>query len=164
MTTSASSTDTSHRKLGPFCILAGAVAMWIARDYDAGTFIAMGPGFFPIAISGALIVLGVAVLIGGGRDLPADDAPAESETTLSLAGHLRIIGFITLSIVVFGLTLSPLGLPVASFLMVVLASLVRKSYGIGTTLATAVALAVFATLLFPLALGLQIPVLPEFLR
>lgn len=164
MTSRTPSTDTTHRQLGPFCILAGAVAMWIARDYDTGTFIAMGPGFFPKTISAILIALGIFVLLSGGRDLPEEENGQEETASLSLLGHLRVIGWITLSIVIFGLTLRPLGLPIASFLMVVLASFARKGTGIGITLLTAVALAVFATLLFPLALGLQIPVLPEFVR
>lgn len=164
MTTPTPSTDTSHRQLGPFCIIAGAAALWIARDYDTGTFIAMGPGFFPKAISGILIALGIFVLLVRGRDLPEEEHAVEEQALLSPLGHLRVIGWVTVSIVVFGITLHPLGMPVASFIMVVLASLARKGSGIGITLATAAALAAFATLLFPLALGLQIPVLPEFLR
>lgn len=156
--------DTTHRHLGPFCIIVGAAALWIARDYETGTFVAMGPGFFPKTISMLLIALGAFVLLAGGRDLPADDEQEAPVRGRSIADVFRVIGCIIGSIVIFGLTLKPFGLPVASFLMVVLASFSRKRASLAQTFAAAVALAVFATLLFPLALGLQIPVLPEFVR
>nr|WP_280924245.1 tripartite tricarboxylate transporter TctB family protein [Ciceribacter sp. S153] len=157
-------TDTTHRQLGPFCIIVGAAALWIARDYETGTFVAMGPGFFPKTVSMLLIALGAFILLAGGRDLPADDEQEAPVRGHNIADVLRVIGCVIGSIIIFGLTLKPFGLPIASFLMVVLASFARKRASIAQTLAAAVALAVFATLLFPLALGLQIPVLPEFVR
>lgn len=153
--------DGSHIPLGIFCIAAGAAALWIAQDYDTGTFISMGPGFFPKAVSGILILMGVIVLLLRGRDLqPVENDAPES----SITSRLRIIGCVTASIVVFAAALMPLGLPFATFLMVAIAGLGHSGSRSLTILMTAAVLAIFATALFAFLLGLQIPVLPEVLR
>lgn len=155
--------DKTHVPLGLFCILLGLTAFWVARDYETGTVVSMGPGFFPKAISAGLIVLGGLVLLLRGRDLPEDDDMQHLEAA-SLPARIRIIASLTGSIVVFGATLLPLGLIAATFLMVVIASLAYDRSRLPAILATAVALAAFATVLFPYALGLNIPVLPQVLQ
>ncbi|WP_083198360.1 tripartite tricarboxylate transporter TctB family protein [Pararhizobium polonicum] len=155
-------TDTTHIPLGLFCILTGAVAMWIARDYETGTVVSMGPGFFPKAVSGLLLAFGAAILIVRGRDLPEPDEDATSR--LAIGELLRIVCCVIGSIVLFGVTLMSLGLPVSTFLMVLVASLARSDTRPAAILLTAIVLSVVATLLFAYALRLQIPVLPELLR
>jgi hypothetical protein len=154
--------DASHFPLGMFCILLGAAALWIAQDYDTGTFISMGPGFFPKAVSGLLILLGIVILLLRGRDLPA--AEKDARETPPLAASLRIIGSVTASIIVFAAALMPLGLPFSTFVMVAIAGLGHSGSRPSTILLTAAALAILATILFAWLLGLQIPVLPEGLR
>jgi hypothetical protein len=154
--------DNTHVPLGIFLIAIGLAALWVARDYDTGTFTSMGPGFFPKGVSGCMILMGILVILFRGKDLPeADDDGLEAPTALA---RLRIIGLVTASILVFAATLSPLGLPVATFFMVVIAGFSLRGSQPLTILATAVALAAFATILFAWLLGLQIPVLPEVLR
>lgn len=154
--------DISHVPLGIFCIALGAAALWVARDYDTGTFISMGPGFFPKSVSGVLILMGIIVLLLRGRDLPTlqDDA----RDLPSISARLRIIGCVTASIVVFAAALLPLGLPFSTFLMVAIAGIGHSGSRPITILLTAAALAILATTLFAWLLGLQIPVLPEVLR
>lgn len=146
----------NHRQLAAFCILVGIGALWIAQDYDAGNVIAMGPGFFPRAVSGLLILMGGVILLTRGRDVePAEDVVAHPLVVARIV--LCIIG----AIVVFGLALQPLGLAAAVFLMVLLASAARAGAKVGGSLMTAAALAAFAVILFPYLLGLSIPVLPK---
>lgn len=154
--------DTSHLPLGIFCILLGAAALWIAQDYDTGTFISMGPGFFPKAVSGLLILMGVVVLLLKGKDLPATES--DGGAVPSLSARLRIIGCVTASILVFAAALMPLGLPFSTFLMVAIAGIGHSGSRPISILLTAAALAILATILFAWLLGLQIPVLPEVLR
>lgn len=154
--------DASHLPLGIFCIIVGVAALSVAQNYDTGTFISMGPGFFPKAVSGLLILMGVVVLLLRGRDLPA--AEKEARETPPIASRLRIIGCVTASIIIFAASLMPLGLPFSTFLMVAIAGLGHSGSRPLTILLTAVALAILATILFAWALGLQIPVLPEILR
>ncbi|MCX8995539.1 tripartite tricarboxylate transporter TctB family protein [Rhizobiaceae bacterium BDR2-2] len=154
--------DISHRPLGLFLIVAGLVALWIARDYDIGTFISMGPGFFPVAVSGCLVVFGVLVLLMSGRDLPEGERRAG--TPVPFLHRLRVLAAIAGAIVLFGLTLRSLGLPVAAFLLVFVAGLARPVEHPLVAIATAAVLSAFTTLLFVVLLKLNIPILPEFLR
>jgi hypothetical protein len=154
--------DRSHIPLGLFCLVFGAGALWIARDYETGSVVSMGPGFFPKTVAGIIIFLGAFILIARGRDLAEDIDPEQS--TFAIVPFLRITGCVLGSIVVFGLTLNPLGLPISAFLMVLLASLARRDTPILPVLATAIVLSVLSTLLFAYLLQLQIPVLPEVLR
>lgn len=43
----------------------GAGAIFIARDYRFGSALRMGPGFFPIILSGVLIVFGICIMFVG---------------------------------------------------------------------------------------------------
>ncbi|WP_196216778.1 tripartite tricarboxylate transporter TctB family protein [Paracoccus shanxieyensis] len=150
-------TDTSgSRQLAAFCIILGAGALWVARDYDAGSVIAMGPGFFPRAISGLLILMGIVIFLLRGRD--AEQVQEEPAHPLVIA---RIILCICGAVVLFGITLQPLGLALAVFLMVLLASGARRDAGIVGPVLTATALAALAVVLFVYLLGLSIPVLPR---
>jgi hypothetical protein len=45
----------------------GAVAIAIARNYQFGSMLRMGPGFFPILLGGILILFGVYIMIKGLR-------------------------------------------------------------------------------------------------
>lgn len=153
--------DRTHLPLGAFCIIVGAIALWVAGEYDTGTFISMGPGFFPKGVSGALIFMGILIVLLRGRDLPEGEG---ANPPPSIPARLRIIGAVTASIIVFGAALKPLGLPVATFFMVSIAGFSQPDARPATVLATAATLAIFATILFAWALGLQIPVLPEVLR
>lgn len=159
--TSRQSNDLSHRPLAVFCVLIGLGALWVSRNYDTGTVISMGPGFFPKAVAGLLILLGTIVFVVNGRDLsPAED----DEPGIGLLSLIRILLFVTGSVVLFGLTLGPLGLPVATFLMVALASAARSGARPIPVFLTAIVLSVLATLLFAFALQLQIPVYPGVLK
>lgn len=121
----------------------------------------MGPGFFPKAVAGLLILLGIIIFVVSGRDVspPEDDEPG-----IGLLSLTRILFFVIGSVVLFGLTLSPLGLPVATFLMVALASAARSGARPVPVFLTAIVLSVLATLLFAFVLQLQVPVYPELLK
>ena len=154
--------DNTHVPLGVFLIAIGLAALWVARDYDTGTFTSMGPGFFPKGISGCMILMGILVILFRGKDLP--EAEEDGRDAPTAIARLRVIGLVTASILVFAATLSPLGLPVATFFMVTIAGFSHRGSQPLAILATAIALAAFATALFAWLLGLQIPVLPEVLR
>ena len=159
--TSRQSNDLTHRPLAAFCVLVGLGALWISRNYETGTVISMGPGFFPKAVAGLLILFGVIIFVVSGRDVEPfeDDGPGIGLLSLS-----RILLFVIGSVVLFGLTLGPFGLPVATFLMVTAASAARSGARPIPVFLTALVLSVLATLLFAYALQLQIPVYPELLK
>lgn len=52
---------------GLMFIATGAVAMLVARSYEFGTALRMGPGFFPMVLGGILIFIGACVFLAGLR-------------------------------------------------------------------------------------------------
>lgn len=152
--------QSGHWPLGLFCIVIGAAALWFGANYDFGTVISMGPGFVPRLIAGGLILIGVLIIADGGRDVRGEAAlpPIHFRSFARIA--LCIIG----SIIIFGLTLGPLGLAVATFLMVAVAMLAQRGVHPATVVITAVVLSIFAVVLFPVLLGISIPVLPQGIR
>ena len=79
------------------------IGLYIGSGYRMGTAAAMGPGYFPMALSALLACFGVASIV---RSLLS---PGESVTQLAWKPALFILG----SIAVFALTVEPLGLPIA---------------------------------------------------
>ena len=52
---------------GMMFILIGTVGILVARHYPFGSTLRMGPGYFPVVLSGILIVLGTYIMLRGLR-------------------------------------------------------------------------------------------------
>ncbi|CAN5158497.1 tripartite tricarboxylate transporter TctB family protein [soil metagenome] len=116
-------------------------------DLDIGVARRMGPGYFPIVLSGLLIVIGIAVAVRGVR-LPAQVLPPVP---------WRGIAFLLPLPVFFGLTIRGLGLvPVIAASTFVAAFASSKMTPI-LALALAAGLAAGCAVVFHYALGLPIP-------
>jgi len=50
-----------------FFMLVGSFFLVNGLEYHTGTMAAMGPGFFPVAFSSIMIVLGIVILVRGIR-------------------------------------------------------------------------------------------------
>jgi hypothetical protein len=111
---------------------------------EFGTPLRMGPGFFPVVLSGLLLLLGAGVLIGG---LKAGGQPVGA---FALRGMLLILP----APVVFGLLVRPAGFVPALFAATLLAAFAAPRMRPLTALALAAGLTVFATLVFVEGLGL----------
>ncbi|MEN3354495.1 MAG: putative tricarboxylic transport rane protein, partial [Betaproteobacteria bacterium] len=57
--------DNKNIMSGIFFIGVGALGIYMAQDYPMGTALRMGPGYFPIVLSGMLILFGIYCLIQG---------------------------------------------------------------------------------------------------
>jgi putative tricarboxylic transport membrane protein len=111
----------------------------------------MGPGYFPVLLSGTLIVFGI-IIAGRGC------------LTTSAGGGFgavpwRAIAMISLAIIVFASFLRELGLLPSVALSSFLAALSSRKIGLPTALATAASLACFCTVIFGFLLKLSIPIL-----
>jgi hypothetical protein len=132
---------------GLIFILIGAAGFLLGRDLSFGTPARMGPGFFPLILSGLILAIGVAVALMG----------------LSLRGpHIepmkwRPITTVSLAIVAFGFAMSQLGLALSAALLTFLAALARKEIHWRETAALAVILALFSVGLFIYGLGQAMP-------
>lgn len=127
-----------------------------ATQYSFGTTSAMGPGYFPFGAGVALAIIGVIVIAGS-------ISPGATATRLG-DWDLPKVGIIVAALLLFAVTLSPLGLVTALPLLVGISSLAHpESTWRGTVGAIAVLLPLI-WLIFIRLLGVSIPLLPYFLR
>lgn len=52
-----------------FCIILGVGVFWVVCDYDVGSVIVMGLGFFLCVILGLLILMGIVIFLLWGCDV-----------------------------------------------------------------------------------------------
>lgn len=136
-----------------FLIALGALAFALASDLTVGTAASMGPGYVPRGL--AIIIMGYGLILG---------------MRAALAGHVefpevawRPLLLISASVALFAVVLPFAGLAVTSFVVVICAGLASYDVRLRENAVLAVALAIFAVLLFVTALGLPIPVWPRWL-
>ena len=139
---------------GGLVIIAVAIfAFWAGADLPIGTFGGMGPGMLPKGLAVLLGLLGVLLIL---------DARLEGGLRLerwSIRGPLFVLG----AVVVFGLTIRPLGLVVAGPLAVIVSAFASDEVRWGETLLMGAVMTVFCVGLFKFALGLPIPLAPWLL-
>lgn len=142
--------------LGMLYVLSGGGFAWAASRYDMGTLDYMGPGYFPFALglllaSLGLVIIARAVLTNG----PVVRLPS---------WHLRSLAWMVGSVLMFALTLRPLGLALALVLLVVLASMASREFRWMTALANSAAMVVVNVGVFVYGLSLPLPLLPELVN
>ena len=117
-------------------------------NYDIGTALRMGPGYFPLVLSGIIIFLGVIILVQSFFAEP-DETPIGGVPWLAL---LLIIG----ALVFFGVTVRGLGLVPSLFITSFLsASASRQTSWLGA-FAIAAFLTVISVVIFVWGLGLPL--------
>ena len=133
---------------GALFIAIGLAGLYFGSSLDFGTARRMGPGFFPMIISGLIALAGVLVLMKG----LTVHGPAIQRM------QLRPVLMLMLALVAFGLLIEPLGVVVATIALVVLAALARREIRWGETLILALCAAAFVVLVFVYGLGQALPV------
>lgn len=88
----------------------GGLALFIAWDYEFGSALRMGPGYFPRVVSALMLILGLIQIWQGIRNQPVGEGIGR------IAWRPLII--VTLSIVGFGLLIAPFGTVIAVSFMV----------------------------------------------
>lgn len=137
---------------GVMFIAFGLAAMVIAlKNYQFGTAVRMGPGYFPSVLGGLLVALGLFVV-------------AES---VSIAGpkvpkfHLRPLLLISAACVAYGYLMKPLGLVLATAILVFVSALGGHEFKWKEVTILAIVLIVFSVLVFVKGLTLPFPLWPE---
>jgi hypothetical protein len=131
---------------GGVLILGGALVMLYATtQLQIGSLSRMGPGLFPAALGGLLCIFGAIVAL-----------PALFRQGAPVTIELRPFFFVLASILVFGLTVHPLGIAPAVILMVLVSTLSEPRMSLPGALLLAAVLAAMAVLIFNV--GLDIPV------
>ena len=144
-------TITKDRVAGLLFVCLGLAAIWIARDYEFGTARAMGPGFMPIVLGGAIAGLGAVLAV---RDVLR--GPSEAIGKIALRPLVAII----IGIIAFSQMIRPLGLVASVLAVVVIARLGGDRLRPLDTLILGLVLAVFCTAVFIWALSIPLRVFP----
>lgn len=97
---------------GGIFTLIGLGAFVMAQNYHAGSALNMGPGYLPRLVSGAIVLLGLAQIIGALR--------SKGEPDRIVDFNWRAFGLILAAIVTFALLVKPAGLIPAVTLMIVI--------------------------------------------
>jgi hypothetical protein len=109
-----------------------------------GTALRMGPGYAPLVLSAVLLLLGILILLAALRSAP---------TNIGRVAW-RGMAFLLPAPILFGLTVRGLGVVPAIFLATLLASFASSRMKPWQALVLAVAVTIFSTLVFSVALGL----------
>jgi hypothetical protein len=138
---------------GLLYIFFGASAIVIARDYNMGTALRMGPAFFPTILGAVLAVIGAIAVI---RSFIAPGTPIGGFSFKGLV-------LVTLSVVVFGFLVRGAGLVVALPLLVIISAYASTRFRWRTTLMMAAGLTIFCALVFVKGLGIPLPIIGPWL-
>ena len=122
----------------------------VAQNYQMGTAVRMGPAYFPTMLGGLLALLGLAIFVqsfvAAGPKVPAF--------------AFRPLIMILVAIVLFGIVLKPLGLVLASAILVGVGALGGHEFRWKEVAILYVVLAVFSVFVFVKGLGLPFPIWP----
>ena len=131
----------------------GLASMVIGASYPIGTAARMGPGYFPRGLGIILVVLGSILILKGLR----------SDGSRIQMGDIRPIAIVLGSVALFAFSVVPLGLVLATILLIVASSTASHEFRWKEALIASVVLAAFVVAVFGYGLKLQLPILPAFL-
>lgn len=138
---------------GLLFIALGLLFAWQTQELPMGTAVRMGPGYFPLLLSGLLGLLGLIILINGLR------FPGEMPSGIAW----RAVVIITGAVVFFGFAVRPLGFLPALGITVFVAATASRLFTFKTAIANTVVMVIFAWAVFIKGLGLPIPILGPWL-
>ena len=124
--------------------------------YEVGTPLRMGPGYFPLALGGILVLLGL--LIVGKRFISGSGDEGRPGSV-----PWRALFLIVLAVLFFGLTVRGLGLVPATAVTALLTALASSRTSILAAVAIAAGLTALCVLIFVLGLQLQLPLVGPWL-
>ena len=137
---------------GLMFIAFGLCFMIGGRNYRLGSAARMGPAYFPTMLGGVLAVIGGIVFF---RSLAA-----RGEKVAAIP--LRLLFWITLSLLGFGYLLQPIGLVLALTLLIVLSAWAGHEFRLREVLLLSVVLIILSVGVFAKGLGLPFPLWPKF--
>ena len=137
---------------GLMMISIGAIAFYMALDYPFGSAVRMGPGYFPRVLAGILMAFGVVTLLKGLRT---------GEKVQGSWGWVQL-GFILLSLVVFGFVMDRFGLVPALVLMFFISARAGHEFKIKEVVILTIFMTIFAIAVFVKGLGLPYPLVSGF--
>lgn len=140
---------------GLMLVVVGGTAGWIATGYPMGTVLRMGSGYFPMILSGILVLFGIALILRALR------------STEQIEGGWSLRGLIILPIVfaLFGYLLDRAGFVPAMLVLIIGSALAGPEFRLLEVLGVAIFLTLISIGIFIYGLGLpyQLIILPPSL-
>lgn len=130
----------------------GAGAMFAARNYPFGTTLSMGPGYFPVVLSGILIVFGLYIMLRGLR---------KNE---KIQGNWSVRALIVLpfSMVLFGILMDFAGFVPALIDLCFVSAASGREFKFKEVLLLTIFLGMLSVTMFIWGLGLPYPLINKF--
>jgi hypothetical protein len=125
----------------------GLAGIYFGTELEFGTASRMGPGYFPMLLSGLILAIGVAV---GWKAMVVTGPPIE-------AFHLRPLLFLIAAILMFGFLVGHIGLALTTVALTIVAAYARRSVNLIETILLAGGLAIFVVVVFVYGLGQPLP-------
>jgi len=131
----------------------GLGAVYIAQDYEMGTAVRMGPGYFPNVLGSVLALVGLIAL------LRSFMRPGEAIGRLAWREAVLVLGATAL----FGMLVRGAGLALSVLVLVVISSYASRQFRLRSSVFLALGLAVFGVLVFIKGLGIPLPLWGKWL-
>ena len=138
---------------GLLFIFFGLFFLYVARNYQMGSAVRMGPAYFPTVLGGMLAVLGAIVLFQS-VILQGPKIPKMS---------FKPIFFISLALILFGYLLKPLGFVLSLIILVFVSAFGGHEFKTKEVCILAVVLIFFSVLVFVKGLTLPFSLWPAFM-
>ena len=132
---------------GVVFVAIGLAGAYFGRDLAFGSSGRMGPGYFPIILSWAIVGVGAVV---GIKSLTIEGPAVEPI-------QFRPLLVIIASILVFGVLIGTVGLAIAAVVLTVLAAYARRGVNLGETVLLGVGLSAFTVIVFVYGLSQPLP-------
>jgi hypothetical protein len=133
-----------------FIAIGGFFMAWAVANYQMGTAVRMGPGYFPTLLGGLLAFLGAIVLL---QSLVANGPPVPTFS-------FRPLLLISLACVLYGYLMKPLGLVLSTTIMVFVSALGGHEFKWKEVTILTVILIIFSVVVFVKGLTLPFPLWP----
>lgn len=131
-------------------IILGCIGLWFGKDYRFGTLARMGPGFFPMVLSWALIGFGIVI---GALACAFNEGPKVGRT--NWRGLLLVVA----GILLFGLLIERAGLLIAAFIVPVVAAFATPEVRRKEALILSLVLSIACVVVFVYGLRQPIPII-----
>ena len=141
--------DNKNFLSGLFFIGTGGLGIFMAQDYPMGTALRMGPGYFPIVLSGMLILFGIYCLIQG----------LLNPEKLKHNWSPRALLILPIATVVFGLLMEHAGFIPALIVLIFISAYAGSEFKFWEVLVMAIGLTIGSWALFIWGLGLPYPLI-----
>ena len=134
---------------GVMLLAIGLAAVILARDYPFGTSLRMGPGYFPIVLSGVMVLFGIAMLVQGVMK------PEQIEGNWSL----RALCILPIATVIYGVLMEHAGFLPALIVLIVVSAYAGREFKLVEVLLLAAGITAGSWALFIWGLGLPYPLI-----